>query len=50
MYTVVVEFPDEVKTYEFSSLDDAKEVYNHANTNGVKATILDEYGDIIVIK
>ena len=50
MYTVVVEFPDEVKTYEFSSLDDAKEVNDHATTHGVKSTIIDEYGDIIVIK
>ena len=50
MYTVVVEFEDEVKTYEFNDLDDAAEVYKHAISNDIDATVIDEFGDILVIK
>jgi len=50
MYTVVVEFAGDPKTYEFELLESAIEVYEHATSNGIDAYIIDEFGDILYIK
>lgn len=50
MYTVIVEFENDPKTYEFYSIDDALEVYRHAIDNGLMAYIIDEFGDILHIR
>ena len=50
MYYVVVEYESGSKTYEFSTLENAVEARDYAIKNGVIATILDKYGNILNIK
>lgn len=50
MYYVVVEYESGTKTYEFSNLESAVEACKYAIKNGVKASILDEKENILVIK
>lgn len=50
MYTVVVEYPSGTETYEFNSFENAVEAYKYSIEHGIIATVIDEYGNILVIK
>ena len=50
-YIVIVEYsPDDIKQYYFSNIEEAKEVNNHAKSNGLISEIVDRMGNILMFE